>query len=155
MQFQITNNKKNLFSFLIEVWCSPNISKPEVSEVENPSVVSQLLYQVGTLNARFDNIIALPDGSTKADAELVDIRVGADNKTYDTAGEAVRTQFKNLKTDLDKKMFQYLGIKNSADEEASIDLNTETQTGWYWVNQGENTGRQAGRHPHHHPFQGK
>lgn len=140
MQFQITNNKKNLFSFLIEVWCSPNISKPEVSEVENPSVVSQLLYQVGTLNARFDNIIALPDGSTKADAELVDIRVGADNKTYDTAGEAVRTQFKNLKTDLDKKMFQYLGIKNSADEEASIDLNTETQTGWYWVNQGENTG---------------
>lgn len=100
MQFQITNNKKNLFSFLIEVWCSPNISEPEVSEVGNPSVLSQILSQVGTLNARFDNIIALPDGATKADAELVDIRLGADNKTYTTAGEAVRTQFADLKSEL-------------------------------------------------------
>lgn len=107
MQFQITNNKKNLFSFLIEVWCSPNISEPEVTELQDPTVLSQLLSQVGmvsskidtvenALSARIDNIIALPDGATKADAELTDIRVGTDGKIYGSAGEAVREQISSL-----------------------------------------------------------
>ena len=105
MQFQITNNKKNLFSFLIEVWCSPNISMPEVTELQDPTVLSQLLAQVGTINSRINNIIALPDGSTTADAELVDIRVGYNGTTYESAGDAVRDSDAALDSDIRNMIF--------------------------------------------------
>ena len=111
MQFQITNNKKNLFSFLIEAWCSPNISEPEVSEVQDPTVVTQVLSKLGEIDLKIDSVdtrlgnrinnIVANNNPTEGNTELIDIRSGYDGTTYPSAGEAVRKQIGSLSEDID------------------------------------------------------
>lgn len=55
-------------------------------------------HEIAVERARINNLIALKNGSTTGDAELSDIRVGADGKTYSTAGEAVRGQANKMRS---------------------------------------------------------
>lgn len=48
--------------------------------------------------ARMDTFTQLKNGSTKADAELIDIRIGIDGKKYANAGTAVREQIRDTHT---------------------------------------------------------
>ena len=62
--------------------------------------VTQAETDIAAQTARIDNIVALPEGSTTGDAELMDIRVKADGTTANNAGTAVREQVTDLKNDL-------------------------------------------------------
>ena len=67
--------------------------------------VSQLNTDLQVQKARIDNIASLEEGSTTGDAELADIRVGADGVTYDSAGAAVRAQYNELNSKINDLSF--------------------------------------------------
>ena len=57
--------------------------------------------ELDVLESRIDTLESnYTPGSTTADAELIDIRVGYDGTEYDTAGDAVRGQVENLEDDV-------------------------------------------------------
>ena len=101
------------------------------TEVEpTPDVYQQLLTAYGKTEteiaverARIDNLSTLSEGSTTGDAELIDIRVGADGTTYNNAGAAVRSQINNINTKIKEladtheiatteDVSNYLGLSN-------------------------------------------
>lgn len=52
--------------------------------------------RIDVLNARVDSFVALEDGSTTGDAELIDARIGYDGTVHTSLGTAVREQVSEL-----------------------------------------------------------
>ena len=73
-----------------------------VAEVEKDVAanVASLEQEISVERARINSFTKLASGSTTGDAELTDIRVGADSKTYATAGAAVRGQIEGIQKQL-------------------------------------------------------
>ena len=61
----------------------------------------ELSEEITVERERITNLATLDEGSTTGDAELIDIRVGADGVTYNNAGTAVRSQVADLKSAID------------------------------------------------------
>ena len=112
---QIDVNTSNIESLTTQVQNNATNIASEISARQSADNV---------INARMDTFASLPDGSTAGDAELLDIRVGADGTTYPSAGDAVRGQVTDLRSDITDVQLNDRGIyaKNYFDASA-IQLN--------------------------------
>ncbi len=81
-----------------------NANVTEWAETESGKLRGMLFEETSKTNADLAveraRIDLMQSGATAGDAELVDVRVGADGKTYDSAGTAVREQVEGVKKDL-------------------------------------------------------
>ena len=71
----------------------------EVQEqIDNGTFDQQISKYTNDLEARLNNLIGgVEEGVTQLDAEVIDIRLGADNEEYQSAGNAVRGQAKKVR----------------------------------------------------------
>lgn len=77
-----------------------NRQKPSIDEKN----LNEIEEQIAENSARLDEMSKTPGGTT-GDAELTDIRVGADGVTYPNAGGAVREQFRKVNAALNGLSF--------------------------------------------------
>ena len=75
--------------------------KADITYVDGKLATKADKSELAVERARIDSLSKLSEGSTTGDAELIDLRIGADGVTYGNAGTAVRTQISNLKGDLE------------------------------------------------------
>lgn len=85
---------------------------------------SERLKEIATERARIDQLTKKGEGSTTGDAELADIRVGNEGATYSNAGNAVRSQTKDVPAMMDNLQSPYVDI--SLLEQGSLN-NTGTE----------------------------
>lgn len=71
---------------------------------------SERQKEIATERARIDQLTKMGEGSTTGDAELEDIRVGNEGATYSNAGNAVRSQTKDVPVMMDNLQSPYVDI---------------------------------------------
>ena len=75
-------------------------TKADITYVDGKLANKADKSELAVERARIDSLSKLSEGSTTGDAELIDLRIGADGVTYGNAGTAVRTQISELKGDI-------------------------------------------------------
>ena len=80
---------------LVKVEKSERKAAIETEKNNRANADNNLQNQINVERERISNLARLSDGSTTADAELIDIRVG-NHRNYDTAGESIRQQFRYI-----------------------------------------------------------
>lgn len=99
----------------------PNVNEVKTTTDSLKNELDTCKNDVSLLNGRVDTVTSLPSGSTTGDAELADIRVGANGTTYPNAGGAVRGQISELKGDI-VNVEKNVGYEHITIEEQSTGL---------------------------------
>lgn len=86
------------------------------------SLVGTQNTKINTLEARMNEFSSLSEGSTTGDAELQDIRIGANGFTYGSAGAAVRGQIAPLN--------QYIGNNDIRLQSITANIYSDTTITW-------------------------
>lgn len=71
-------------------------STVEKNNEATTKALTETTEKISILNAKVTNLSTIPEGSTTGDAELIDIRLGANGNKYASAGESIRNQFKDI-----------------------------------------------------------
>lgn len=143
MQIRIIDGNSKLISFNIIVKCTEKMRFGDEDEEGQSTLIEQILAKLGEYTGeldverkridkldstkaskieldverkRIDNFAKLPSGSTTGDAELTDIRVGADGTIYNSAGAAVRGQVSSLKEDLGDLKYEVNSTNNKVND---------------------------------------
>ena len=92
-------------------------------------VNTQLSEKLNVEKNRIDSLTTLAEGSTTGDAELMDIRIGANGFIYDNSGSSVRHQISTINhaiSEVSKKLMNYITLENNYRNGVGFDKNNGT-----------------------------